>query len=533
MEYSTTTPSRRAGRREWIGLAVLALPTLLLALDMSVLYLALPHLSADLGADGTQQLWIMDVYGFMVAGFLVTMGNLGDRIGRRRLLLIGAAAFSVASVLAAYSVNAEMLILTRALLGIAGATLMPSTLALLSTMFTDARQRGVAIACWMSCFMGGAALGPVVGGALLETFWWGAAFLLGVPVMVVLLVTGPVFLPEYRNDDAGPLDLISVALSLATVLPVVYGLKELAKHGVGAAPLIALLAGTVFGVTFARRQRRLPSPLLDLRLFANRTFSSALTIWLLFGAIQGGTFLFFTLYLQTVAGLTPMRAGLWLLPGALGMIVSSLLAPHIAHRTHSGNVIAAGLLIAAAGYAVLTRLDADGGLVVLVVGFVVALVGVGLAASVGTAVVVGSVPPSKAGAAAALSETCAELGIALGVASIGSLVTSIYRSQVTVPSGVPADSAAAARESITGAVAAVPSLPQPDSDSLLQSASEAFTSALSSVAGLSATLFVGLAVLAMTTLRQSATDEKTVPASSVPVDATDQVDEDAPAALAA
>lgn len=182
MDTTTGTPPlTRAGRREWTGLAVLALPTLLIALDIGALFLALPHLSADLDASGTQQLWITDSYGFMLAGFLITMGTLGDRIGRRKLLLIGAAAFGVASVLAAYSTSAEMLIATRALLGVAGATLGPSTLALISTMFRDERQRGVAISLWATCQFGGAALGPVIGGVMLEHFWWGSVFLLGCP----------------------------------------------------------------------------------------------------------------------------------------------------------------------------------------------------------------------------------------------------------------------------------------------------------------------------------------------------------------
>ncbi len=218
----TTTrvePPVRAGRREWIGLAELALPTLLLALDISVLFLALPELSADLGADRTEQLWITDIYGFMVAGLLVTMGTLGDRIGRRRLLLAGAAAFAAASVLAAYASSPEMLIAARALLGVAGATLGPSTLALISSLFADPAQRGQAIALWFSCFLAGGALGPLVGGVLLELFWWGSVVLVGVPVMALLLVLGPRLLPEDRAPDAGRLDPASVALALAAMLP--------------------------------------------------------------------------------------------------------------------------------------------------------------------------------------------------------------------------------------------------------------------------------------------------------------------------
>ncbi len=274
----------RAGVREWIGLTVLAFPTLLLALDLSVLYLALPHLSADLGATSTQQLWITDIYGFMVAGFLVTMGTLGDRIGRRKLLLIGGAMFGIVSVLAAYSVSAEMLIAARAMMGIAGATLAPSTLALISNMFLDAKQRGLAIAVWVSCFMGGAAIGPVVGGLMLEWFWWGSVFLLGLPVMGLLLITAPFLLPEYKDTNVGRLDLASVILSLSAILPIIFALKELAKNGVEAMSFIILAVGLFFGVVFVRRQRTLASPLLDLRLFGNRTFSAALII-LMFGGL--------------------------------------------------------------------------------------------------------------------------------------------------------------------------------------------------------------------------------------------------------
>ncbi len=269
---------------------MLALPTLLLALDMSVLFLALPHLTANLHADSTQQLWIMDIYGFMIAGFLVTMGTLGDRIGRRRLLMIGGAAFAAASLLAAFAPTAELLIGARALLGIAGATLMPSTLALISNMFRDARQRGMAIAVWMSCFMVGSSIGPVVGGVLLEMFWWGSVFLLGVPVMVLLLVTTPILLPEFRAADAGKLDLVSVALSLLAILPGVYGLKEIAKDGWAVPPVAAIVVGVAFGTAFVRRQRHLSTPLLDLTLFRNRSFSATLGVMSVGGFLMGGTF---------------------------------------------------------------------------------------------------------------------------------------------------------------------------------------------------------------------------------------------------
>jgi MFS transporter, DHA2 family, multidrug resistance protein len=494
-----TTTGLTAGRREWTGLAVLALPTLLLALDMSVLFLALPHLTADLGASSVQQLWIMDIYGFMIAGFLVTMGTLGDRIGRRRLLLIGAAAFSAASVLAAFATSAEALIAARAVLGIAGATLMPSTLALISNMFRDSRQRAVAISVWMSCFMVGTAIGPLVGGVLLELFWWGAAFLLGVPVMVLLLVAGRLLLPEYRDPRAGRIDLISVGLSLAAVLPVIYGLKELARDGARPVPVLAALIGLTVGLVFVRRQRRLADPLLDLALFRSGSFSAALGINLVGAIVMGGSFLFVPLYLQLVEGMTPLRAGLWLLPQSIAMIASSLAAPHLAHRYRPAYVMAAGLVIGAAGFVLITRVGAGGGLFLVVTGFLLACVGVAPAAALGTDLVVGSAPPEKAGSASSVSETTNEFGIALGLASLGSLGTAVYRNAVEgkLPAGVPE----AAGESMSGAAAVAEQLPGSLGAELLALARTGFTSGMSAVAVIGAVGFVAAALLALVLFR--------------------------------
>ncbi|HEU5157183.1 MAG TPA: MFS transporter [Streptosporangiaceae bacterium] len=500
MSHTATLAGTRAGRREWVALAVLALPTLLLSIDLSVLFLALPRLSADLHAGSTQQLWIMDIYGFMIAGFLVTMGGLGDRIGRRRLLLIGASAFSLASVVAAYSVNAEMLIITRALMGVAGASQMPSVLALISNIFKDPKQRGIAVAAWMSCFVGGTAIGPVVGGVMLQNFWWGSVFLLGVPVMALLLVLGPVLLPEFRDPSGGRIDLTSVALSLAAILPVVYGLKEVAKSGLGTAPVVAIAFGAMFCVLFARRQATLTNPLFDIRLFANRSFSAPFVVFMIGGAIMGGIYLFVTQYLQMVEGFSPLRAGLWLLPSSLAMITSSMLTPGLARRFGPGNVIAAGMALSAFGFLLLTLVDSTGGTLPLVAGFVIVGLGSG-PYSLCTDLVVGAAPPEKAGSAASIAETSAELGIALGLASLGSVGTAIYRDHLVVPHTVPADVAAAAREGITGAVSVAGHLPEAVGADLLDSARVAFTSGLNAAAIFGTVVFAGLTVVATVLLR--------------------------------
>src|SRR6266498_944788 len=381
------------------------------------------------------------VVGFMLAGFLVTMGTLGDRIGRRRLLLIGAAAFGTASVVAAFSVNAPMLIVSRAILGIAGATLAPSTLALISNMFRDEKQRGSAIAIWTSCFIGGIALGPVLGGVLLDTFWWGSAFLIGVPVMAVLLVVGPRVLPEFRDPNAGRLDLTSVALYLAAVLPAIYGFKEIARNGWQPVPIATVGAGVAFGVLCVRRQWRLAYPLFDLRLFRNRTFRSVVTIFLLVGVIQSGAFLMVNLYLQLVEGLSPLQAGLRLLPAAFAMIAATMAAPRIASRIRPASVMAASLVISAAGYLVISRVPASMGVTALMVGLAITNVGVGPIVALGYGLVLSAAPPEKAGSAASVNETGGEFGVALGIALLGTLGTAIYRFKMegAIPAGVRAD----------------------------------------------------------------------------------------------
>lgn len=435
-------PPPRATLRDWVGLAVIALPCLLYSMDLTVLNLALPALSADFGPSSTQLLWIVDIYGFMVAGLLMTMGSLGDRIGRRRLLLIGAAAFGAASVAAAFSSSTGMLIAMRALLGVAGATLAPSTLSLIRNMFHDPRQRTVAIGVWVSSYSVGAAIGPVVGGALLEHFWWGSVFLAGVPVMLLLLLLGPWLLPEFRDRDAPAIDLPSAALSLAAVLSLVWGVKHLAEHGWAAWPLLAVAAGATLGVVFVRRQQRLLAlriqPMVDVRLFRVRSFSVALCTYGLSALMGFGTFIFIGQYLQLVAGMGPLQAGLWTTPFAAAFVVGSMLTPALARRFGVGTTISAGLLVATLGFGLLCAVDVLTPPAAMAVAFVVYSLGLAPVFTLATDLVVGSVPQQQAGAAAALSETFSELGSALGIALLGSLGAAIYRNQMSAAGLEPA-----------------------------------------------------------------------------------------------
>ena len=496
------TTALKATRREWIGLAVLALPCMLYSMDLTVLNLAVPHLTRDLKPTSTQLLWIVDIYGFMIAGSLITMGTLGDRIGRRRLLMIGAAAFGIASVLAAFSKSAEMLIATRALLGVAGATLAPSTLSLIRNMFLDPAQRTLAIGVWITSYSVGGAIGPLLGGVMLEYFWWGSVFLIGVPVMVVLLVLGPMLLPEFRDPNAGRLDLLSAALSLLAVLAAIYGLKQIAEHSVGWVAVLSVLLGIVLGVVFIRRQRTLADPLIDLRLFRAPAFSASLATYMIATFVVFGAFLFIGQYLQLVLQLSPLQAGLWTAPSMLSFIVGSLLMPVFVRHVRPAFVMAAGLALAAVGFAMLTQVDPASGIAILVIATVGYSLGLAAVFTLATDLIVGTAPPEHAGSASAISETSSELGGALGIAILGSIGAALYRSQVmsSIPVGIPPDVAATARDTLGGAVDAAARLPEQLGAALLDVSREAFTHGLQCVAFIAALGMVGTAVLAVVML---------------------------------
>jgi DHA2 family multidrug resistance protein-like MFS transporter len=493
----------KAGRREWIGLAVLALACLLYVMDLTVLHLAVPAISEDLQPTSTQLLWIIDIYGFMVAGFLVTMGTLGDRIGRRKLLLIGAGAFGLLSLLAAFSTTPEMLIASRALLGIAGATLAPSTLSLIFAMFEDPRQRSRAVAVWISAFSAGSAIGPVLGGILLEHFWWGSVFLLALPVMALLLIVGPIVLPEYKAPDAGRLDLVSAALSLVAILSIIFGLKQMAQDGIATSPVAFVAVGLVVGALFVRRQLTLADPMIDLRLFRIPAFSASLVVNVLAIFVAVGYFLFVAQYLQLVLGLSPLEAGVWSVPSAIGFVIGSNLAPRIVRVFRPAYVMATGLGLAAVGLAVLTQVGATDGLATVVLASVVISLGLAPVFGLTTELIVGSAPPERAGAASGVSETGAELGGALGISILGSIGVAIYRGDISraLPADIPAAAADAARDTLGAAVSTAADLPAALGATLVSIAQNAFVEGMQVAATISAVVAVGVAILVLVALR--------------------------------
>ncbi|MEV5784349.1 MFS transporter [Streptomyces sp. NPDC052287] len=490
----TAKAEKRPGR--WLALSVLVLAVLLVTVDATVLGLATPYISEDLEPSGTQLLWIGDVYSFVIAGLLVSMGSLGDRIGRKRLLLIGATVFGAISVLNAYATTPELMILSRALLGVAGATLMPATLALIRNLFHDPRERSLAIGIWGATASAGTAVGPVVGGFLLEHFWWGSVFLINVPVMLVLVPVGIKLLPESRNPNPGPWDLASVALSLVGMIGIVYAVKELAMHGFAWQPVAVGLLGAAALYGFVRRQLGMPIPLLDMRLFRNRGFSAAVAADLLTVFGMSGLVFFLSQYLQLVQGRGPFEAGLAELPAAVGAVGAGLVAGSAARRYSVRAVVSGGLAAVGLALAALTLLSRSTGYSLLGTALLAVGVGAGFSFTVTADVILSSVPKEQAGAASAVSETAYELGAALGIALLGSIVTGVYAG-FTGPAGTPAG----AHESLGGAVEAAAKLPAHTSGALLDAARTSFVDGLAFASGIGAVVLLATAVAAWFLLR--------------------------------
>ncbi|NMO05095.1 MFS transporter [Gordonia sp. TBRC 11910] len=432
---SPTAPATSGdSRRAWFGLAVLALPILLVSMDVSVLYLALPTLTHHLHPTAAQSLWILDIYGFLLAGLLITMGNLGDRIGRRLLLLAGAAVFGIGSVIAALSVDPAMLIAARALMGIGGATLLPSSLSLISTMFPDAAQRARAIGIWTAMFAGGTAVGPVIGGVLLQHFWWGSVFLINLPVLAILLVVGPFLLPEHRAERTGSFDVVGVGLSLAGILPTIYAIKHAAVDGPDVTAAVTGIAGLIMLAIFVAHERRTENPLLDLKLLSNKRFGVAIGSSLV-GMISLAALSYLSsIYLQTVTGREPFDAALLGMPMAVTVFMFSIGAARITEKLGARRGFITALTASAIGNLMLLGIGVDGGIWAYLAGSAIAGIGYGIAFSLVSDVAVSSVAPERAGAATGISETSFELGDALGLALMGSLAAVVFQ-RGTAPSG--------------------------------------------------------------------------------------------------
>ncbi|WP_154606050.1 MULTISPECIES: MFS transporter [Arthrobacter] len=516
MAISSTTPlsgpaagHARAGARSWLALAVLMLPVLLVSVDNTVLSFAIPSISLALIPSASELLWIIDVYPLVLAALLVPMGSMADRFGRRRLLMIGSTGFAIVSVFAAFAPSAGALIGYRALLGLFGAMLMPSTLSLIRNLFLHPDQRRKAIAIWAAGFSGGAALGPIVGGFLLEHFWWGSVFLMSVPVLVPLLILAPIFVPESKDPAPGKIDPMSILLSFGAMVPTIFGIKEIAQSGLSVINVALIVAGLALGTVFVRRQLRRKNPMMDVTLFKNPVFSGSVGANLLSIFALVGFLYFITQHLQLVVGLSPTHAAFVLVPGLALTIVSGLLAASLANRFKPSWLVAGGLFLNASAF-LIVWLNTDGSVTGIIAAFVVLGVGVGMAETISNDLILSAAPPAKAGAASAISETAYEVGSVLGTAVLGSILAAAYRMNVVVPAGVSLEGTNTASQTLGGAIDVAATLPADQGAALLDSAKHAFDSGSGIVAMVSVIVMLGAALMCLWTLRTAVSNPEPV-----------------------
>lgn len=509
---STEAP-QRATWREWLALAVMTLPLLMAATDMTVLFMALPAIAADLAPGSTQMLWILHVGEFLAVSLVLTMGWLGSKVGRRRLLMAGVAVYGTASLVAAFAPTPEVLIAMRALMGMAAATMTPSILGLLRVVFADARQFSVAVAVIMSSFSAGMALGPPLGGIILEHFSWGAVFLINVPVAALLLLSSPL-LPGYRERIEGSVDVLSVLLSMAAIVSVIFGLQEIADRSASGSEgpvwpyLLPVVAGLVLGGLFVRRQLRLPEPLMDMRLFAAPAFAVSLAAMLVMLLAYGGADMLLVQYFQTALGLSPAETGALLVIPAIASIVGGVAAPLLTRWVRPSVAMGGGLIVASAAGGALALMAGQVGAPALIAAATVMALALGPLFTLGVNLIVVSAPVRKAGSAAAMADVAGGFGGALSMAFLGSMAAVIYRRGLGGAGldDIPEPALEEAGESVGGAVGAAENLPADQAGQLLDAAFGAFTTAIQAGYGFGALLLAPAGVAVLWLLRHTRLD---------------------------
>jgi EmrB/QacA subfamily drug resistance transporter len=516
LAQQTVPEERQAHPRRWPVLAVMCLSLLLIVMDNTIVNVALPTLQRDLEASTSQLQWVVDAYILVFAGLLLTMGALGDRFGRRGALAVGLAIMGVASILSSFADSADQLIATRALMGIGGALIMPATLSIITNVFTDRKERAQAIAIWSATAGAAVAIGPVTGGWLLEHFWWGSVFLVNVPVVVVALVLGQLFVPTSRDPAARPIDVPGALLSIAGLMALVWAIIEGPGGWSDPEILGSFALAAVLLAAFVLWERRTRYPMLDMAFFRNARFSAAsAAIMLTFFAMFGSLFLL-TQFLQSVLGYTALEAGVRLLPMAAVMMVISPLSARLVERIGSKIVVATGLSVAAVGLIIASRLTAGASYPEVLWSLVVLAAGMALVMPPATESIMGSLPPAKAGVGSAVNDTTRQVGGALGVAVLGSVMSSTYGPRVTdAISGfpVPAEQANAISDQIGAAIGAAERIGGEPGRLLASVASKGFADGMSTAFVIGAAALVLGAVIVVIFLPARAHDhERPTPA---------------------
>ncbi|NGO68697.1 MFS transporter [Streptomyces boncukensis] len=509
VEGSAETPSSPGGPgkghpKRWMALGILCVAALVISVDLTVLQLAIPSLTEELDPVPTasQILWIADIYGLVMAGLLVSMGIIGDRIGRKKLLVIGAVVFAAASAVIAWSPNPESLIAGRALLGIGGATIYPTTLSIIRDMFTDAKERSMAVGIWTGMVSGGTAIGPVVGGPLLDNFWWGSVFLINLPLMAIVFVGALTLVPESRNPLPGRLDLFSVVLSVVGIMGIVYAIQESARDGLDEPKIIAAgLVGLVALVLFLWRQGRIENPILDVTLFHNRAFSGAFAAntFTMFASV--GSLLLVSQYLQYVHDWSPMRAALALLPPAvMGMICApfvGLLIP----RMGQGRVVALGLGLLALAMFLYSFTGVDAGYQALLIPTIVHGMAAACIFACTVVIIINSAPPEKSGIASGIATTGGELGAAMGMSVLGTILNTVYHHSVDVPSELSGEAAHAVGDSVGAALEVAAQAPASVAGRIVDTASSSFMDGMHAAVLTNAGILLTVCVITLVALR--------------------------------